>query len=102
LDLLKFEKYATFIPICTDREQGIINAILESYPHCNLVFCQNHLIRDVKQWIKNSKGKPDDLKVFKRHLENLLESKSESDFEFLFSDYRNLWSKDFRTLKIIF
>jgi hypothetical protein len=47
LDLLEFEKYSSFIPICTDREQGIVNAILESYPDCNLVFCQNHLIRGV-------------------------------------------------------
>jgi transposase-like protein len=97
LDLFEFEKYSSFIPICTDREQGIVNAILESYPDCNLVFCQNHLIRDVKQWIRNSKGKSDDIKVLKKHLENLLECKSESEFEILFSEYKNLWSKDFLT-----
>ncbi len=48
-------------------------------------------------WIRNSKGKSDDIKVIKKHLENLLECKSESEFEFLFSEYKNLWSKDFLT-----
>ena len=37
------------IPIVTNRETGIVNAIITVFPDLNILHCCNHMIRDTKE-----------------------------------------------------
>ena len=39
------------VPIITDREAGIVNAIAKVLPDSPLLICWNHILRDLKFWL---------------------------------------------------
>ncbi len=38
----------TTLPVVTDREKAIVNAIKQNLPAASLVYCWNHVLRDIK------------------------------------------------------
>ncbi|KAF0758335.1 CG-1 domain-containing protein, partial [Aphis craccivora] len=62
--LVQLDKYGLNVPIITDRENSIVSAILKSIDtaEINLIFCHNHLIQDIKYWLKSNNATQDDMK----------------------------------------
>ena len=44
------------VKIVTDREVGITNALQKVFPNAHVLHCWNHIIRDLKFWLKNTGG----------------------------------------------
>lgn len=83
------------IPIVTDREKAIVNAIGEHGDKYLNIFCSNHILRDVEYWLKKNCGKASDIKVYKDHTERLLNSESIDQYNSLYKSLSLLWSQDF-------
>lgn len=93
---LKLNQNATMIPLATDREKSIVNAISNVYPGSNHVFCQNHIQRDVEFWIKQQKNyTSDDIKALKHNIRQLLESESAEEFDLLYEQISKKWTASF-------
>ena len=45
------------LPLAMDHEKAIVAAIKNTLSSITLVHCWNHLMRDIKAWCKNHKGK---------------------------------------------
>lgn len=84
------------VPICTDRESSITNAIRKIIPGVNLIFCNNHLKRDVKTWIQSASGKTStDTHLLGGQIAILLQSDSQAEFLELFEKYKFKWSLEY-------
>ena len=89
------------LPIITDREMGIINAVKNVFPNFQLLICWNHILRDTKDWLrKNGENEQSTLDIVKQ-IKNLLESPSEEAYNILLNGgsgergYRVIWSQLF-------
>ena len=59
-------------------------------------FCVwNHLLQDVKYWLRNHGGKKQDEIVYCSHIKDLLESSSVAIFEEKYATFSELWSASF-------
>ena len=66
------------LPIVSDRETGIINAINNVFPHFKLLICWNHILRDAKDWLKRcGENEQNDIEIVKQ-IRCYLESPSET------------------------
>ena len=83
------------IRIITDRELAISNAIIKNCPTWNHFVCWNHLLQDVKYWLRNHGGKKQDEIVYCSHIKDLLESSSVAIFEEKYATFSELWSASF-------
>lgn len=93
---LKLFEHATHIPIATDREKAITNAIKNVYSQANHVFCQNHILRDAEFWIKQQKDyTSDDIKGLKHNVRQLLECEDEISFDDLYNNMKSKWTPSF-------
>ncbi|MCG8048891.1 MAG: Ulp1 family isopeptidase [Candidatus Thiodiazotropha taylori] len=68
------------LPIVTDREIGIINAIKNVFPNLSLLLCWNHIIRDTKEWLRKNGENMQNISVYMSHIRKLLESTSETEY----------------------
>jgi len=81
------------VPICVDREAALANSIRNVEPQANLVFCSNHLRRDILKWILDSKGKPDDFKALPLQISALINCETEEEFERLYATFEEKWTQ---------
>ncbi|XP_053406440.1 uncharacterized protein LOC128559236 [Mercenaria mercenaria] len=86
----------TKYPIICDREAGIKLAIKNSLPNIPIVHCWNHIKTDVKTWLHKLKGTNDDRSVYLSHVDTLLRCFSESEYSEKLSEFKELWSTEFR------
>ena len=91
------------LPIVTDRETGIINAIKNCFPDLTLLICWNHILRDTKEWLrKNGENEQNTIEIVKQ-IKCLLESPSEEAYNTLLNcgsgvgGFRVIWSQLFVT-----
>ncbi len=52
MDSTKLKK----IPFAVNREKGIVAALKKNFTTLSIVFCHNHILRDVEQWDMGGKG----------------------------------------------
>lgn len=84
------------IPIVTDREKGITEAFAELEIDATLVCCHNHILSDVREWIRKHGGKKDDIKVLKDHIDILTNAQTPTQFEGILQKLVPLWSIPFQ------
>ena len=80
------------VPIVTDREVGIVNAITKVLPNARLLICWNHILRDLKFWLSKHGATQKDLSWYEDHVKQLLHCENENAFEVLHEKFRVLWS----------
>jgi len=91
-----FKRYLKSLPFATDRELAIVNAAKKVLDLSDIGYCNNHIIRDVESWIKNQGNyKKDDVIVLKHHVQLLLNSETEKEFNIILSEVSVKWSKEF-------
>jgi len=60
------------VVIVVDREPAITNAVLKTLPQAKIVYCWNHVIGDVRAWIKSSGGNSADEQFYASCVRDLL------------------------------
>lgn len=70
-------------------------ALKKNFTTLSIVFCHNHILRDVEHWVKGHGGKRDDVQVLKDHVEQLIDSTSPGEFEARYHAFAQGWSEDF-------
>ena len=61
--------------IIMDREKSMANAVRQYLPAANIIFCWNHLLKDIEEWVKRhnkSKDRTLDEHYYKREVRSLL------------------------------
>ena len=67
----------TCFPIATDKERSIINAIKSELPGIKLLYCWNHIFRDVEVWCYKHGAPKSDVSTYTENLRLLFHSSSE-------------------------
>ena len=60
------------IAIVTDREQGLINTLQNVFPNLTNVLFWNHIIRDVKQWLRSNEEINGNISVYAKQIKKPL------------------------------
>ncbi|XP_015792073.1 uncharacterized protein LOC107368716 [Tetranychus urticae] len=84
------------VPIITDREKSITNAVSSSGFESNHLYCYNHFIADVKYWLSKTNAPKKDIILYRGMIENLLLTNSEEEFENLCQSYKKTMSSLFK------
>ena len=82
------------IPIITDREKGITDCLQTNFPTLTNIYCTNHIIGDIKQWLQSS-GTKDDIKVLKDDIRRLIQCHTKEDFHSTYKVLSSTWSLPF-------
>lgn len=64
----------------TDREKGIVNAITSELQAVKLIFCWNHVFRDIQLWCRKHGAPKVDIAVYSDDLFELFHSQSEKEY----------------------
>ena len=84
------------IPLVTDDEQAIVNSIKRHLGGvAKRLGCWNHLRQDMKSWVREHGGDPDDIRVYWNHTRRLLECDSEEEFLKTYTEMSKKWSSPF-------
>ena len=79
-------------PIITDREMAIYSAIQKVAPNLTILFCWNHLRRDLKRYLEKQKATSDDKLVYSCDFLALLQCDSLAAFEETETRLKPKWS----------
>ena len=94
-EALKLGKYVDKIVFTMDRETSFAKELRRQIPGASIVFCHNHILTDVKVWIKKHGGKSDDIKALTAQVKILLDCTSEIEFDDKYERYRDEWSQSY-------
>ena len=83
------------LPFVTDRELAIKTAIKAKLPNTKLVYCWNHLFRDVEVWVKKRGGSCKDVAFYCANLRTLLEAESEKFYHENLQKLKPHWDATF-------
>ena len=83
------------LPLVTDREKAINNAIKNKLPNVKLVYCWNHLFRDIEAWCRKHNGS-EAVAFYCANIRKLLEAKSESEYMEIYETLKPTWDTLFR------
>ena len=86
----------TCFPIVTDKERSIINAIKSELPGIKLLYCWNHIFRDVQVWCRKHGAPKSDVSVYTEDLRLLFHSSSEETYMQKLSDMKKAWDSTFK------
>ncbi|CAC5391402.1 unnamed protein product [Mytilus coruscus] len=69
------------IPFVTNREPGLVNAIMKNFSNCGVVMCWNHLINDFKFNLQKMRAASYNIAVYVSNVRELLRSSCEQGYE---------------------
>ena len=97
LNIPSLAKVKDPVPIVTDDEVGICQAIDKFLPGVHRLRCWNHLINAAKAWLRSHITTPekDDIPVYVSHLRQLFHQESEDLYTNKLQEYSADWSKAF-------
>ena len=80
-----------------DRELAITNAIKNILPQAAIVYCWNHVIGDVRAWVKSNGGTATDEHFYASSVRDLLTANTSTEFDTQLENGRQKWSPPFIT-----
>ena len=81
--------------IVTDRELSFTKAIQNNFPNMNILYCWNHLKKDVTRWLTDHGATQDDKTVYSTDVVRLLQTESLESFSALETELKLNWSEAF-------
>ena len=82
-------------PLVTDREKSIISAIQAEIPSIPLVHCWNHILRDIRFWLRQHGTPATDVSVYLNDASRLFHCSTKNVYDGLLSELRNTWDATF-------
>ena len=95
LQLPSLLKLKAPIPIITDDESGICNAIDKCLPGVHPLLCWNHLINSIKAWLQHHRPTPEEIPIYVSHLRQLSHQSTERSYQQMLTNLQSDWSKAF-------
>ena len=83
------------VPIITDRERSITNALTNVLPNAQVFYCWNHFKQDIIRWLGTHKAAKDETRVYLNHIEQILMSATEDEFHDNIAQLSATWSQPF-------
>lgn len=88
----------SMVPIITDREHSITNAIKNVLPNSQILYCWNHFKQDVTRWLQRDRETlQNEVKIYLSHIEEILMSTTEEEFHENIARFSPMWSEAFVT-----
>jgi len=78
-----------------DRELAITNAIKQTLPLAQVVYCWNHIIGDVRAWVKGNGGTSADEHFYASSVRDLLAAVTSTEYDTQLENGRQKWSPPF-------
>ena len=78
-----------------DRETAITNAIRKTMPLHTVVYCWNHIIGDVRAWVKGNCGNSADEQFYAGSIRELLAADTPAEHDERLENARSRWSSAF-------
>ena len=83
------------VAMISDRERSIIKAIDTELPMAYKFVCWNHIFQDIKHWLKKNGGTSHDKTAYRSYILELLESKSDTEYEDRYEKAKLEWTQTF-------
>ena len=77
----------------TDQEVDITNALQMVFTNAHVLHCWNHIIWNLKFWLKKHGASQDDIVAYKQDVMSLLRIKSEDDLNSMLDLMTGRWSQ---------
>ena len=84
------------IPIVTDDEKGVCNAVDQHLPGVVRLLCWNHVISAAKAWLKGHAATSAEIPIYVSNLRALFHQKSENAYEKRLLELEKKWSESFQ------
>lgn len=84
-------------PLVTDKERAIVNAIKRELPEVKLLYCWNHIFRDIRTWCRKHGAPSGDISFYTDDVRQLLHSNCENDYKIKLEERRKVWDAAFET-----
>lgn len=84
----------------TDKEKSISNAIKKEMPTVTLLYCWNHIFRDIRTWCRKHGAPSADISVYVDDAQNLFHSQNEEEYEEKLAERRKVWDAAFEVYYI--
>jgi len=82
-------------PLVTDREKAITNAIIEECPTLKLVYCWNHVFRDIRMWCRKHGAPSADISIYVESVRRLFHSVSKQKYQKQLKESLTVWDAAF-------
>ena len=83
-------------PLVVDEGKGIVNAVTTNLPSATCLRCWNHLLRDVKRWLRSHGATSDDVSIYLSDLRELFHQPTMAEYENMLEVATQKWSSPFR------
>ena len=84
------------VPIVTDREESIVWAIKNNQLSKNLLHCRNHLLRDVKMWLRSHNVPYDNYQVYRNMIDDLISASTIDHYQEKLEKHKSMMVEGFR------
>lgn len=85
----------TSCPMVTDKEKAIIKAIKEEIPTLELLFCWNHIFRDIRTWCHKHGAPASDIAVYVADVQRLFHLATADEYEEQLHKLKKDWDAAF-------
>ena len=82
-------------PLVTDREKSIISAIQAEIPSVPLVHCWNHILRDIRFWLRQHGAPATDVSVYLNNASRLFHCSTKNVYDGLLGELQKTWDATF-------
>ncbi len=90
-------KEETKVPLVTDEEEGIIQAIKKYLPGVVHINCWNHVLNAAKIWLRKHKACAEEIPVYVSYIRELLSQPCVEKYQEKLAYFKNTWSQAFAT-----
>ena len=83
------------IPLVMDREAALMKAVQSELPNIALVFCWNHILRDIRQWLHQHGAPSSDITIYLDDLRRLFHCSTLDKYTDKLDNCKTRWDGEF-------